>query len=251
MEKRIKHFELKETKNYDLFKFYKENRNINIKKVKEYKESIKEKGLKQPINVKIEEGHYKITDGQHRFIALLQLGYSIIFIVDYDENHSSDDIIEINSNRSNTRTKDYIHYYATKNYIEYVKMNKIYIQYPQTKKTLLNELFIINKKPKNPAYKITLGINKGTMQIDYTQGETLLDWLNKIYSVNQQKDLYQSKIVRAFKHIYNNNENFNINIFCNKISNYTIPVENNEYKIITNIKEIYNKRIRDNELLLA
>ena len=253
MEKRIKHFELKETKNYDLFKFYKENRSININKVKEYKKSIKEKGLKQPINVKWdkEKKYYKITDGQHRFIALLELGYRIIFIVDYDENYSSDDIIEINSNRSNTKTKDYIHYYATKNYSEYVKMNKIYNEYSEIKETLLNEIFIVSKTPKNPAYKITKCINKGNMQIDYTQGKTILNWLNEIQSTNGQNDLFQSKIVRALKYIYNNNNNFNINLLCNKISNYIIPVENNEYKIVTNIKEKYNKRLRNNELMLS
>lgn len=251
MEKRLKHFELQETKNYDLFKFYKENREINRNKVEEYKKSIKEKGLKQPINVKFENGFYKITDGQHRFVALYELGYYILFIVDYDENYSSEDIIEINSNRSNTRTKDYIHYYATKGFVEYENIYKIYKQYPTISTTLLNEIFIVSKMPKNPSYKITESIKRGEMIIDYKQGETLLFWLEEISNSNKQDNLYQSKIVRALKHIYNNNKNFNIKLFCSKIKNHQIPVENNEYKIVTNIKEKYNKRIRQNDLLLV
>ena len=126
-----------------------------------------------------------------------------------------------------------------------------YNEYSEIKETLLNEIFIVSKTPKNPAYKITKCINKGNMQIDYTQGKTILNWLNEIQSTNGQNDLFQSKIVRALKYIYNNNNNFNINLLCNKISNYIIPVENNEYKIVTNIKEKYNKRLRNNELMLS
>lgn len=251
MEKRLKHFELKESKNYDLFRFYEENREINRKKVNEYKKSIKEKGLKQPINVKIENGFYYITDGQHRFIALLELGYYIVFIVDYDKNYSSEDIVEINANRLNTATKDWIHFYATKKYPEYVKLEEIHQTYPKVRETLLNELFIISEKPRNPAYKVTESVIKGTMRIDYAQGETLLSWLKKMQFANKQKNLYQSKIVRALKHIYNNNNNFKIDILSNKIKNYTIPIENNEYKIVSNIKEKYNKGLRNNELFLA
>ena len=251
MEKRLKYFELKESKNYELFKFYKENRKINRKKVDEYKKSIKEKGLKQPINVKFENGFYYITDGQHRFIALLELGYYIIFIVDYDKNYSSEDIVEINSNRSNTKTKDWIHYYATLKYPEYVKLKEIYQDYPEVKETLLNELFIISEKSRNPAYKVTDSITKGNMMIDYIQGKKILNWLNKMQSANKQNNLRQSKIVRALKHVYNNNDNFNIDILCSKIIGYTIPIENNEYKIVTNIKEKYNKRLRDNQLFLT
>lgn len=253
MEKTIKHFELKETKNYNLFKFYEENRSINNKKVKEYKKSIKEKGLKQPINVKIENKCYKITDGQHRFMALTELGYSIIFLIDYDKNSTSEDIFDINANRLFTKTKDWIHYYATLEYPEYVAMKNIHTQYLKIKNTLLNEMFIISKKPKNPAYKITQSITQGTMKIDYVQGETILNWLNKIQDANGQHNLFQSKIVRALKHIYNNNKNFNINLFCKKISNNKkqILVENNEYKIVSNIKETYNKKQRNNELFLV
>lgn len=251
MEKRLKHFELKESKDYDLFRFYDENRKINRKKVDEYKKSIKEKGLKQPINVKFENDFYYITDGQHRFIALLELGYYIIFIVDYDKNYSSEDIVEINSNRSNTRTKDWIHYYATLKYPEYVKLKEMYQDYPDVKESLLNELFIISEKPRNPAHKVTDSITKGTMMIDYIQGETILNWLNEMQTANKQNNLHQSKIVRALKHIYNNNDNFNIKILCSKIIDYTIPIENNEYKIVTNIKERYNKRLRDNQLFLT
>lgn len=251
MEKRLEHFELKESKDYDLFRFYDENRKINRKKVDEYKKSIKEKGLKQPINVKFKNGFYYITDGQHRFIALLELGYYIIFIIDYDKNYSSEDIVEINSNRSNTQTKDWIHYYATLKYPEYVKLKEIYQDYPEVKETLLNELFIISEKPRNPAYKVTDSITKGTMMIDYIQGKKILNWLNKMQSANKQNNLRQSKIVRALKHVYNNNDNFNIDILCSKIIDYTIPIENNEYKIVTNIKEKYNKRLRDNQLFLT
>lgn len=251
MQKKLFHFELKETKRYDLFKLYKENRDVNINKVKQYKESIKEKGLKQPISVKYKNGFYYITDGQHRYFALMELGYCIIFIVDYDSQSTSEDIIDINANRSNTKTLDYIHFWATKKIPEFIKMNELHNKYPNIKNTLLNEIFIKSKMPKNPTYKVTDNIKKGNIEIDYKQGETVLDWLQKIEKSNGQSNLYQSKIARAFRYIYNNNENFNINLFCNKISNTEIIAENNEYRIVTSIKEKYNKRIRQNNLLLV
>ena len=251
MEKRLKHFELKETKNYNQFKFYLENRPVDKKKVKKLKESIKEKGLKQAISVKYKDGLYYITDGQHRFTALSELGYFIVFVVDYDLEYSSEDIVTINSNRSNTQGKDYIHFYATRGYIEYVKLQELYDKYPKVKRTLINEYFIRSKKPKSPTFKISEDINTGNIVIDYAQGETLLSWTNSIVSSNNQNDLFQTKFARAIRFIYYNNQNFKIKRFCKKIRTTVIPIENNEYKIIANIKETYNKNLRSNEMYLS
>ena len=251
MNKRKLHFSLNETTNYDLFKMYDENRDVNLKKVRDYKKSIKEEGLKQPINVKAKNGKLYITDGQHRYIALKELGYHIIYIIDFDKKSDSQDIITINSNRQNTDTKAYIKFYAQQGYEEYVKLQNLYDKYPKLKSTLINEIFIRSEKPRNIGFKITVPIRTGRMKVDYNQGKTILDWLSYIYHTNEQKSIYQSKTVRAFKSIYYNNDNFNINHFCNRLQKTTINIHNNEASIVKDIKEIYNKYIRDNEMYLA
>ena len=69
--------------------------------------------------------------------------------------------------------------------------------------------------------------------------------------LNNQNDLYQIKFARAIRFIYYNHKNFKINRFSKKIANTTIRIENNEYKIISRIKETYNKGLRKNEQFLS
>ena len=64
--------EIQETRNYDIFKFVKGNREINRSHVKRLKEKISRRDLKEiPILVGSldKNGKYPIYDGQHRFTA--------------------------------------------------------------------------------------------------------------------------------------------------------------------------------------
>ena len=72
------HFSLGETSDYKKFNWRDSNREINDKNVKKLVKDIQERGLQSPIVV---NENYEIIDGQHRFVALRQLGMVIHYII--------------------------------------------------------------------------------------------------------------------------------------------------------------------------
>jgi len=85
-----KRFTLHETKEYDMFNFLESNREINSSTVKKLVKSIKDKGLQVPIVVNDDRD---IVDGQHRFIALRQLGYAVPYIVSHVWHNEDDTVV--------------------------------------------------------------------------------------------------------------------------------------------------------------
>ena len=71
-------FFLGETKEYNKFNFREANRDLNTPNVNKIVKSIEEIGLQCPIIVNEE---YEIIDGQHRFVALRQLGRVVPYVI--------------------------------------------------------------------------------------------------------------------------------------------------------------------------
>ena len=89
--------EILRTRNYDQFNFKKENREINYNKVLSLKSKLLEDGRQiMPIicNTKKE-----IIDGQHRFEALKELNWDVMYYI--DESVTSKDLISINNTQKN------------------------------------------------------------------------------------------------------------------------------------------------------
>lgn len=117
--------EILRTNNYDMFSFRKENREINTNKVISLKRKLLDDGRQiMPI---ICNKNMEIIDGQHRFQALKELGWDIIYYV--DESVTSYDLISINNTQSNWGLIDYIHYYATLGSDKYIKLEELVKKY--------------------------------------------------------------------------------------------------------------------------
>lgn len=85
--------EIKRTKFYDMFKFKKENREVNYNKVLSLKSKLLEDGRQiMPI---ICNSNMEIIDGQHRFEALKELNWEISYYI--DDAITSKDLISINN----------------------------------------------------------------------------------------------------------------------------------------------------------
>ena len=96
------------TKNYEMFKFKSGNRNLDRNHINKLKKSITQYGFLQSKPIIVNED-CEIIDGQHRFIALKEMGMEIPYVVEPD---IDDMLITLNVTQKNWTIKDYIKHYA-------------------------------------------------------------------------------------------------------------------------------------------
>ena len=118
-----------ETDQYNIFKFG-NNRPISKSKVEKKKKSIKKMGLLTPIEV---TSDYYIKEGQHRFMALKELGLPIIYRFALSDTFTVDEISEINSTTERWGTKDFVTVRANSGNESYIRIKKLLDKYPDTK----------------------------------------------------------------------------------------------------------------------
>lgn len=117
--------EIKRTKYYDMFKFKKENREINYNKVLSLKNKLIENG-RQIVPI-ICNSEFEVIDGQHRLEALKELGWEVMYYV--DDAVTTKDLISINNTQKNWGMLDYIHFYASSGDETYKGLEKLTRKY--------------------------------------------------------------------------------------------------------------------------
>lgn len=113
--------EIKKTRMYDIFRFKKENREINYNKVASLKSKLIENG-RQIVPI-ICNREMEVIDGQHRLEALKELGWEVTYYV--DESVTVNDLISINNTQKNWGLMDYIHFYASSGNDTYIELERI------------------------------------------------------------------------------------------------------------------------------
>ena len=119
---------------YTSLEFFDGNRNVNSKNVQRLIVAIKEYNLLSicPLLVYYIDGVYRIADGQHRYIAALELNLPFYIIV-VKEPYDITIIGRLNSNHKNWRLGDYARHWENQSetskvyrkYLEYYNENKI------------------------------------------------------------------------------------------------------------------------------
>lgn len=109
------------TLDYDLFAIYGHNRKINYKHVDEIKKSIREFGYRMeipilvtPIENELIPGKHIILDGQHRYLAVKEMGLEFSYtIVEGNKNkyQIEESILLYNISRDNLKPDDYLYIY--------------------------------------------------------------------------------------------------------------------------------------------
>ena len=117
--------EIKVTKNYENFKFKKENRELNHNKILSLKAKLLEDG-RQILPI-ICNKNMEIIDGQHRFQALKELEWNIMYYI--DETITGKDLISINNTQKNWGLLDFIHYYSILGNETYCKIEELCKKY--------------------------------------------------------------------------------------------------------------------------
>lgn len=109
------------TKEYKQFKLLDLNRSLDRRHINNLKKSIQDNGyIGNPILV---NENFEIFDGQHRFIALKEMGREVPYeIIGNDYNT----IIDLNTNHKNWSITDYINYYCEKAHNQnYIRLRRL------------------------------------------------------------------------------------------------------------------------------
>lgn len=95
--------EIKKTRDYNMFTFMKENRNINEAHLKKLINSMREKYIPVPIIV---NDDYEVIDGQHRLTACEELNLPVYYIIVKDA--TLKDVHTLNTNSRDWKWRDYL-----------------------------------------------------------------------------------------------------------------------------------------------
>lgn len=164
--------EIKRTRYYEIFKFKKENREINLNKVASLKSKLIENG-RQIVPI-ICNREMEVIDGQHRLEALKELGWEVMYYV--DEAVTVKDLISINNTQKNWGLLDYMHYYASTGndtYIKLEKMSKEYEEFPlKVVLAAINEKYVHERNIK--------GGDLNFSEEELEKGRVCLEYLREI-----------------------------------------------------------------------
>lgn len=107
------------TKDYNLFKDFSSNREIDEKHVRKLVAAIEKRNLLS-VNPILVDNEFRVIDGQHRLEAAKILKTDIFYIVG---DVRRDDISKINSNQKNWTQMDYINYYTIEGKKAYLQLS--------------------------------------------------------------------------------------------------------------------------------
>lgn len=177
--------EIKLTNNYEMFKFRRENRELNYNKVSSLKSILLNDGRQiMPIICNTE---MEIIDGQHRFQALKELNWDIMYYI--DPAVTSKDLISINNTQKNWGMADYVHYYASLGNRTYYNLESIWKKYDDIPlKAILAAVsggrYIKERYVKNGDIEFT--------DEEFMQGEEALNFIREIKNAIRVKITGQS-----------------------------------------------------------
>ena len=120
------------TKNYEMFKFRNDNRQLKHYHITDLMSSMKEKGWVKGSYVIINEKN-EIIDGQHRFESGKRLGLPIMFTIEKGTNF--DDIQDLNQLQVNWGKSDHINGWVSKGNPSYIILDNFRKEFPEFKLT--------------------------------------------------------------------------------------------------------------------
>lgn len=161
---------IEKTKDYSMFNFADENRNLDLKHVQNLVESIKEKNLIQS-NPIIVDSKMTILDGQHRFEALKIMDLPIYYKV--DDKFEISDISRINTVSKKWDLNDYLKHYVSQKYSEYIELNKFVAEYDVN---IYSAIGLLSGRTSQPNAELIKKFKTGTFIVkDYDNAVDILE----------------------------------------------------------------------------
>lgn len=234
METVISNFQLgvaPPTTNFGFFDYNREINGVNLEKIKM---SLQTYGQIMPIMISSDD---VIIDGQHRYIALQQLGMDIAYV--RTKSYNVDDIDEINNVRAGWTNKNRIESLAKRNYPEFVELKEVIDdwrgRYPKLGFNTIVNAFCGNRMTANKAL-----LKDKTYEVNFTLGTAVLN--NAVACKDDLEQWYGAKFIEALKIIMvRNYDVFNIDKFISKLQKNKFHMYNKTTDITDEIVRVYNK----------
>ena len=239
-------YTLHETRNYDEFKFIKENRKTVARHVERLVESIKKKNLTKDFPIIVND-EMEILDGQNRFEALKILGYPVPYRKAMDMNKK--DISLINTMHKGWSTEDYLHQYCVFGYPDYLKL-KDFIDWCGNV-TLSQAMKIIKNKKRYVAdggfgdsgegiEMFKLGQFKYPIDDSKAKGYVLR--LRELSAYTEKRNPFDRSLIVALDCI-ESTDGFDFERLSQKLKNYPIGVYNDANSLIAQLETAYNYNV--------
>ncbi len=235
--------EIYETKDYSIFKFRDDNREVNVNHVKKLANRMKENGWLSSSVVTLNGGG-EVIDGQHRVKAAMSVNCPIRYKV--TRGAGSDEMTAMNTLQKNWSPFDHLHKFVTKGNPHYVTFDKFVKEFPMFKYTevamLLNNTLSTIKRDTFESGDYVVRNEKKARS-----------WAEQILQLRPYFEKYYTKaiFVRAFIKIVSNKKEFVFEEFMHKVKlrpNMLVPCGTVE-QYTEMIENIYNYK-RSNKVNL-
>ena len=231
--------EIRETKDYSIFKFRDDNRVINQNHVKKLSQRMKESGWLSSSVVTI-NGSGDVIDGQHRVKAAMSVNCPIRYKV--TRGAGTDEMTSMNTLQRNWSPFDHVHKFVVRGNQNYITFDKFVNDYPMFKYTeiamfLNNSLHSVNRDSFENGQWVVKNEKRGR------------EWANYVLELKPYFEKYYAKsiFVRAFIKIISNKPEFIFEEFLHKVKlrpNMLVACGTVE-QYVEMIENIYNYRRSD------
>ena len=182
------------TYEYNMFKFIKENRKLNIAIVNKLEKSMKEEQLIIPIVV---NENYEVVDGQHRLDCCKKLGLPVYYYV--LNGYSQEQMKRANLISTNWNKDDFLNTYITQGLKDYITFYKLKERYKIKTTDLIR---IISRVKKTNIVSLNLDFKEGRLSIDEEEKKEILEFLFSLEDFSGFSDYKRSKFISAFLDLY-------------------------------------------------
>lgn len=231
--------EIRETKDYSIFKFRDDNRVINNNHVKKLSNKMKVKGWLSSSVVTI-NGNGDVIDGQHRVKAAMSVGCPIRYKV--TRGAGTEEMTEMNTLQKNWSPFDHLHKFVVRGNPSYVTFQRFVDEFPQYKYT---EIAMFLSNSLNSVHRDTFESGNYSVK-DVNKGRK---WANEILQLKPfgEKFYNRSIFVRAMIKVMSNKSDFIFEEFLHKVKlrpmNFVQCGTVDQY--VEMIESVYNYRRSD------
>lgn len=201
--------EIYETKDYSIFKFREDNREVNVNHVKKLANRMKENGWLSSSVVTL-NGSGEVIDGQHRVKAAMSVNCPIRYKV--TRGAGSEEMTAMNTLQKNWSPFDHLHKFVTKGNPHYITFNNFVNEFPMFKYTevamlLNNTLSTIKRDTFESGEYVVKNEKKARL------------WASYILQLKPYFEKYYTKaiFVRAFIKVVSNKKEFVFEDFLHKV----------------------------------
>jgi hypothetical protein len=232
------HFHFAVTDQYDIFKFLDANRIPNVRFVSKLEKSITEHGLQVPIIV---NPNREIVDGQHRFLALRNLGHKVPYLVSnaWKVNKHTE---ELNNSQRSWNALDYANFAIENGNVELEKamdVAKEWNRITDGKMTVTTGLELLSSFKSMSGSALKTYLKNNSYKLDLENGLHVFAILGEMSNYPAKASIFSARIVRAMKKLNRVHKGLDIQvikIMCKK--NY-IPLFSKELDQYEYLNDIY------------